>query len=495
MSNKREPLTEAEARQIGAWLGRELGDGPGPEVLAEQRLRLAQSRHVPEWRRPRLWAIGGGMLTAAIAVGAVIVVGKWRAGQAFTTAANHPGISAEPLTARERDQEPMAPDTAVVAEWRWRWAKTSDGSTSRPPKADRPVHESLSGKAASVRLGQWLDATSERVVLELSPTEQTSGGRLQLSSGSRAQVIEVDATALKVNLEEGRAEVTVGDQPSKLALQAGPYGVRAAAGASTADYEVSWNAKTAALRVQVTSGEVEVTAPSDVDHHVVRPGKVLSLTASDRVASNKSTNEPARVRAPIAQRIEGPGPAEESRSGETLEARAASPLPSVDDGSGSTASNLDAGRWRKFAENGQYTAAVKEAELVGFGTLEQNASASDLLLLADVARLGGAPQKARGVLLSLRSRYPGHTNSATAAFTLGRMAQEQEHDDRRAMQWYRTYLKEEPRGRMAEGARARLLKAALRVGSAAEREQAARDYLAQHPTGSSAAVARSMLSK
>jgi hypothetical protein len=158
-------------------------------------------------------------------------------------------------------------------------------------------------------------------------------------------------------------------------------------------------------------------------------------------------------------------------------------------------SNVEAGRWRKFAENGQYTAAVKEAELVGFGTLEQNASASDLLLLADVARLGGAPQKARGVLLSLRNRYPGHTNSATAAFTLGRMAQEQEHDDRRAMQWYRTYLKEEPRGRMAEGARARLLKAALRVGSRAEKEQAAKDYLAQHPTGSSAAVARSMLSK
>jgi TolA-binding protein len=138
---------------------------------------------------------------------------------------------------------------------------------------------------------------------------------------------------------------------------------------------------------------------------------------------------------------------------------------------------------------------VKEAERVGFGTLEQNASPSDLLLLADVARLGGAPQRARSVLTSLRSRYPGHTNSAVAAFTLGRIAQEQEHDDRRAIQWYRTYLKEEPKGRMSEGARARLLKATLRVGSDAERDQAARDYLANHPTGSSAVVARSVLSK
>jgi hypothetical protein len=259
-----------------------------------------------------------------------------------------------------------------------------------------------------------------------------------------------------------------------------------------AAYGVQWAPRAGALRVEVTRGEVEVVVEASSERHVIAAGKSLNLVApsvADEHLPRSLKGDRKAARAPVNDRDETPLlPADEKQAApETAQPAVAATPPS--------ALPLELGQWRTLAENGQYAAAVKEAERVGFGTLEQNASPSDLLLLADVARLGGAPQRARSVLTSLRSRYPGHTNSAVAAFTLGRIAQEQEHDDRRAIQWYRTYLKEEPKGRMSEGARARLLKATLRVGSDAERDQAARDYLANHPTGSSAAVARSVLSK
>lgn len=483
MSKTRKPLSERESRDLGSWLNAQLGEGPGPETLAAQRLRLARTPIGPERRSARLWAMGGGALAAAAMVGGVFLYGQWRTETKLAEAARKPGISAEPLSSvRERSGETADSRAARHHSERapmWRVSRATRGSTGRDV-------------SAALSPGQWLEAGDQEMALELHGVEPTHAGRLQLASGTEARVVAVEASALTVQLERGAAQAVVSERGTQLAVNAGPYAVRAAS--ATATYDVDWSPSTKTLAVQVSSGDVEVVETSARLRRLVRAGGSLNLPGELKNAQSADVSaaaRKARIDRPAAQPLDEL----DGALGETPSA--AAPAVVQPDVSPSAAAPLevDSGRWRKFAENGQYTAAVKEAEQIGFGALEQSASASDLLLLADVARLGGAPQKARGVLLSLRNRFAGHTNAATAAFTLGRMAQEQEHDDRRAMQWYRTYLKEEPQGRMAEGARARLLKAALRVGSPAEKEQAARDYLARHPTGSSAAVARGVLSK
>lgn len=484
MSKTRRPLSERESLALGSWLNEQLGEGPGPETLSAQRLRLARTAVVPERRSARFWAVGGGALAAAVMAGGVLLLGKWRSEVRLADVSRQPGISAEPLSSvRERGVE--------VAESLSKSRSTSGLPTWRLARG--PLASTASVTSASVRPGQWLDAAREEVALELSGPELTNRGRLNLTSGARARIVTLQDAALAVELERGVARAVVSERGTQLVVDAGPYAVRAAS--ATAQYDVDWSPGTKTLKVQVAAGEVEVVETSTPGRRLVQAGGSLNLPDGARLAPAPDTLRVARK-----TRIEGAaapqiGAVRDDR-GETQPGAPSSTSvePNVET-SAAEIQNVDSGRWRKFAENGQYTAAVKEAEQIGFGALEQTASASDLLLLADVARLGGAPQRARGVLLSLRSRFAGHTNAATAAFTLGRMAQEQEHDDRRAMQWYRTYLKEEPQGRMAEGARARLLKAALRVGSPAEKEQAARDYLARHPTGSSAAVARGVLSK
>lgn len=505
-------LSEAEAQRLGRWLADEIGDGPGAEALAAQRLRLASTARLVSpatSMRTRLWAAGGGVLAAAAVVGAVVLVGKWRT-QSALSASRHPGISAEPLKlARDRDTssndgtlEPQAndarpSDARQAPPFTWRVSKTTLGRASSTAVRD----------SEAIRAEQRLDASAEPVLIELADAKRQAVGRVEFGVGARIEIQRVDAAALEVELEQGTANAVVSPSAAQLIVQAGPYSVRpmvdersapAAAGrdAEAAAYGVQWAPRAGALRVDVSRGEVEIVVPNSAERHVVSAGNTLDLVVDDASKGRTARND---VRRESGER------SKLAHAGVTQEAVAPSVLPtpeSKDLVAKSAEPNVpaapvvvDSSQWRKLAENGQYAAAVKEAERIGFGTLEQSGSASDLLLLADVARLGGAPQRARSVLTSLRSRYPGHTNAAVAAFTLGRMAQEQEHDDRRAIQWYKTYLKEEPRGRMAEGARARLLKATLRVGSAAERDQAARDYLANHPTGSSAAVARSVLSK
>lgn len=482
MNDRREPLTEQEAERIGAWLGAQLGQGPGPEVLAAQRLRLSQKSmsKVTRGTHAKWWAVGGGLLAAAATTGAVQLIGTWRSGTPLVSGERYPGISAEPLALSRERANASAESSVVEAQPRmWSWRTTDSLDADKTARVNQTAHET------TVTKGQLLDATSRPVWLELASNDAVSQGHVRLVQGARARIVDAEALALTVSLERGSASAAFHESASRVVMMAGPFSVRPT---DVGEYAVDWAPRTGVFGVRVTSGEVEVTVASTAARHTLKAGQTLELTAAVTRSKSQDTRKPRTSTASVNEvsTLE-----RETKVAGTV----ATAAPSLEQAPVVSKVNADGGRWRQLAENGQYAAAVKEAEKVGFSSLEQSVSASDLLLLADVARLGGAPQRARGVLTALRSRYPGHTNAATAAFTLGRMAQELDHDDRRAMQWYRTYLKEEPQGRMAEGARARLLKATLRVGSQAEKEQAARDYLAHHPTGSSAGVARSMLSK
>ena len=63
---------------------------------------------------------------------------------------------------------------------------------------------------------------------------------------------------------------------------------------------------------------------------------------------------------------------------------------------------------------------------------------------------------ARDALQALRRRFPGDPRARTAAFLLGRIALDLEHDPAGARAWFSTYLSEAPAGPLAGDARRRL---------------------------------------
>jgi hypothetical protein len=105
-------------------------------------------------------------------------------------------------------------------------------------------------------------------------------------------------------------------------------------------------------------------------------------------------------------------------------------------------------QWKRLAQAGRYADAVVEARGLGVDSLLQSASASDLLLLADAARLSSAAALAEQALLAIRKRFPKHPNAEVASFALGRLAFEVRRDDRAAVRWFEAYLQSSPSGAM-----------------------------------------------
>jgi TolA-binding protein len=151
--------------------------------------------------------------------------------------------------------------------------------------------------------------------------------------------------------------------------------------------------------------------------------------------------------------------------------------------------------WRDLARDARYKEALAAAEAQGFDALCASGSAGDLQALADAARLGGGPARATQALSALRSRFPGSPEAASAAFLLGRMAEDGRGDHAGAIAWFRRYLAEAPRGELAEDARGRLIEAADKMGDLAAARDAADIYLTLYPTGAHAAYAKAILAR
>ncbi|XXY29057.1 FecR domain-containing protein [Sorangium sp. So ce233] len=152
-------------------------------------------------------------------------------------------------------------------------------------------------------------------------------------------------------------------------------------------------------------------------------------------------------------------------------------------------------RWRALALDARYKDALAAAEREGFDALCAAASAGDLHALGDAARLGGSSARAVQAFTALRRRFPGSPDAASAAFLLGRIAQDQSNDPAGAARWFTRYLSELPGGAFAADAAGRLVEAEDRRGDEAGARRAAERYLAAYPNGSHAPYARRLLAR
>jgi len=119
-------------------------------------------------------------------------------------------------------------------------------------------------------------------------------------------------------------------------------------------------------------------------------------------------------------------------------------------------------------------------------------SLADLRALGDAGRYSGNPGIAKRAYAAIRARFASSGDARTAAFLLGRIAEEQEHASTDALRWYDTYLAEAPGGAFAGDALGRkMVLVSKSQGRDAAKPLAAR-YLQRFPAGPYAAAARDL---
>jgi hypothetical protein len=110
-------------------------------------------------------------------------------------------------------------------------------------------------------------------------------------------------------------------------------------------------------------------------------------------------------------------------------------------------------------------------------------SLADLRALGDAARYVDSSSLAERAYLAIRDRFRSTSDARAAAFLLGRVAEEQRHDDRDAVRWYDTYVTESAKGPYAGDALGRKM---LLVSESSGRDSArpfATEYLRRFPEG------------
>lgn len=139
--------------------------------------------------------------------------------------------------------------------------------------------------------------------------------------------------------------------------------------------------------------------------------------------------------------------------------------------------------WEALAEAGDFRAAKAALDRDGgFQRACERASASQLLVLADITRASGGREEAAQALRRVLSAYDSAPEAPLAAWTLGNLL-EQAGDRSGAADAYATYRRLSPTGDFAEDAAARQVDAALSQGNLELGTRALEEYAQNFPKG------------
>jgi transmembrane sensor len=340
----------------------------------------------------------------------------------------------------------------------------------------RPATLAVSiGGSGQAPLGTWLGAPDTSPL----PLDFSDGSRVELTPKSRARVVELDASKSRVELAHGSLRVhVVPGGTADWRIDAGPFGVHV----TGTRFVLSYVPGEDTFELSLDEGQVDLTGCVFGTGRKLTAGQrvrascrthALEVSYRDTHASGVEPTTSSVVKAPAsldAPPIVAAAPSAPLRRDPSA---AASPSPT----------------WFSLASAGKYRDAYAVVERDGFDAECSRGTAESLLLLADVARHARAPRQAEKALLSLRRRFAGGADAALAAFTLGRLEFDEFRSYAAAAGWFRTYLKERPRGTMAREALGRLMEASQRAGDAAGSRATAEQYLRDYPSGPHAELA------
>jgi hypothetical protein len=332
----------------------------------------------------------------------------------------------------------------------------------------RPLTVERTDVAAAVSVGADVVAPAERpVALAFS-----DGSTMELGATARARVTRLNAHGAAIRVERGRAAISVVPRRGNdWGVDVGPFHVAV----KGTRFSLRWEPETERFSFELEHGKVVITSPCLAGERALVAGESLEASCrwqpADRPPVAAAASAPAPVAAPPVE-VMAPEVAPVDEPAEAPRVRVSERAPA----------------WRKLASAQRYGEALAAAERGGFAAECRRRDAADLLLLGDVARLAGSPARAAQAYEAAR-RKRGATPDRSA-FGLGLVAFDQRRDYRAAAAWFQTYLREQPRGALAEQAEGRLMDAWQRAGEGARAREAARGYLARYPHGAYGDLAR-----
>jgi transmembrane sensor len=221
----------------------------------------------------------------------------------------------------------------------------------------------------------------------------------------------------------------------------------------------------AEVRVKVERGRVRVAWPL---------GERELTAGQDAVVKAEAVPVPARAGAGTAADTEEPKPADAVVADQP-------PAASAPEHAVRPAQQPPNPSWRALAQEGDYSRAF--TVLADDGAAAVRDDPEDLLLSADVARLGGHPHKALAPLERILSAHASDSRAPLAAFTLGRTLLEQLGRPREAAQAFATAQRLAPKGALSQDALAREVESWSRAGDAALARERAERYSERYPKG------------
>ena len=377
---------------------------------------------------------------------------------------------------------PAKPELNLRRAAPWLWASAGVSAVAacvfvvaglRKPEAAKPPLALFVGTSAEpVPAGRWLEApASGQIGIRFS-----DGSHIEVAERSRARVVDLHPAGADVLLENGLLHVQVRHQhDSDWHINAGPFGVHV----TGTRFDVRWRPEEDAFELSLRDGQVEVSGCVFGQGYRMQAGQTIRASCRDERFDVSAHALPLTMEPVKAEISVQPAP----------QPVAATPEANTD--SDKPKRSLS---WQRLAQAGRFAEALTAAKDAGLETERKHASAAELLTLADLARYAHDPADESRALRMLRQRFPSTKRASLAAFGLGRLAFDNHGSYAEAAEWFRLYLKEQPKGTLAREASGRLLEALSHSGRGGAARELATQYLRDYPAGPHAEIARGLAS-
>ena len=343
---------------------------------------------------------------------------------------------------------------------------TAAGAVALLTWAVRPVTFQVGASGTPGQTGDLVHGATQGLV----PVRFSEGSSVILHEDARLRVLATDTKGARLLIEDGTVDASIASArigKKRWSFEAGPFQVLV----TGTRFTLSFRSIDQSIGLATHEGQVIVSGACLSTPTPVAAGTRLDLSCLARPAPNPQV---ASLSVPPSR-----------------ERASTSATPSGTPARGAPTSLA----WRELLATGHLQDAVHAAERADFNRVCQTANAKDLLALADAARLFARTARAVTALRVLRHRFPSSAEASTAAFALGRIAFEHQRAYPEAVQWFATYLREQPSGPLHGDCVGRLMEARLRAGDQAGARADADQYLRRFPEGPYASEARGILAK